>query len=312
LIADAERDRDAVGVPLRLIHQAQFKPAAPILASSGIVFTTYSMLSTDFDGDRQRFKQLTDWLGPDFDGVIAFDEAHLMKNAAATPHGGKATVVVRHTFEAAAESATQGFYRNRRSERIYAISDHWDAIRNEVFLTGVKGPRRSLERQELDQKYVEVGRVEARTWWTAEFAATPAAESKRFHILSGAIFPIYDKVMGSSGIQSVKIARAVLADGQALVGLNLSPSDVPNVKQRLGIGTPLGQASPAEILDLVNGGAVIELDNGWRLTPSACRTSLAIPSDWRIAKRMCSVPTFSSPRAAASAEAIAITARDSV
>ena len=37
-------------------------------------------------------------------------------------------------------------------------------------------------------------------------------------------------------------------------------------KQRLGIGTPLGEASPAEILDLLTGGAVIELDNGWRLT----------------------------------------------
>jgi hypothetical protein len=44
--------------------------------------------------------------------------------------------------------------------------------------------------------------------------------------------------MGSSGIHNVKIARATLMDGRALVGLNLSPSDVPNVKQRLGIGTP--------------------------------------------------------------------------
>src|SRR5262249_45542068 len=73
-------------------------------------------------------------------------------------------------------------------------------------------------------------------------------------------------IMGSSGIQSVKIARAVLADGQALVGLNLSPADVPGVKQRLGIGTPLGEAAPDQILGLLLGGALIELDNGWRLT----------------------------------------------
>ena len=90
--------------------------------------------------------------------------------------------------------------------------------------------------------------------------------ARRFHILSGAIFPIYDKIMGSSGIHNVKIARAMLVDGRALVGLNLSPSDVPNVKQRLGIGTPLGEASPAEILGLLAGGAIIELDNGWQLT----------------------------------------------
>ena len=92
LCADAERDRSAVGVPLPIIHQAKFRPDEPVLAESGVLFTTYTMLSTDFDGDRKRFKQLTDWLGEGFEGVIAFDEAHLMKNAAATPHGGKATV----------------------------------------------------------------------------------------------------------------------------------------------------------------------------------------------------------------------------
>lgn len=92
LCADAERDRDAVGVPLRIVHQARYDADAPIPAESGIFFTTYTMLSMDFGGERPRFKQLTDWLGPDFDGVIAFDEAHLMKNAAVTPHGGRATV----------------------------------------------------------------------------------------------------------------------------------------------------------------------------------------------------------------------------
>ena len=45
-----------------------------------------------------------------------------------------------------------------------------------------------------------------------------------------------------------------------------SASDLPNVKQRLGIGAPLAEASSAEILSLLIGGAVIELDNGWQLT----------------------------------------------
>jgi hypothetical protein len=74
--------------------------------------------------------------------------------------------------------------------------------------------------------------------------------------------------VGSTGIESVKIARATLGDGQSLVGLSLSPADVPQVKQRLGIGTPLGDASTQELLDLVQGGSLIELDNGWRLAAS--------------------------------------------
>ena len=88
------------------------------------------------------------------------------------------------------------------------------------------------------------GRVDrggARRWWDAEYAATPATEPRRFHILGGAIFPIYDKIMGGSGIQSVKVARAALSDGQAmsadrqaLVGLNLAPADVPTKAMRAG------------------------------------------------------------------------------
>ncbi len=181
--------------------------------------------------------------------------------------------VVRHTFAAAVSTGDLGFYRNKRSRRIYAVSKHWDVHRSELFLTAVKGSRRTLERGELEDKYERVESEQAREWWEVEYAKTPAVEPRRFHILSGAIFPIYDKVMGSSGIRTLKIARAVLADeqagsagGQALIGLNLSASDVPKVKQRLGIGTPLGEASPEEILSLLIGGALIELDNGWQLT----------------------------------------------
>ncbi len=159
--------------------------------------------------------------------------------------------------------AGEGFYRNRRSGRVYAVASHLETRPNEVLLTSVKAGRRSLERSELEQKYEPVEREEARAGWDQAYQSTPATEVRRFHILSGAIFPIYDKIMGASGVQSLKIARAVLADGRALVGLNLSPTDVPNVKQRLGIGTPLAQASPTELLLLLEGGGVIELDNGW-------------------------------------------------
>jgi hypothetical protein len=177
--------------------------------------------------------------------------------------------VVRHTFDAASSSAKLGFYRNLRSGRVYAVSNHWDPAQSGLLLTAVKGARRSLEPNELSEKYEPVPLDEARIWWEAEYANTPATEPRHFHLLSGALFPIYDKVMGSSGIQSVKIARARLVDGQSLVGLSLSPSDVPQVKQRLGIGTPLGEASATEILGLVTTGSLIELDNGWRLTTAS-------------------------------------------
>ncbi len=173
--------------------------------------------------------------------------------------------VVRHVFDSVASSASLGFFRNLRSQRIYGVCEHGDPNRKEVSLVAVKGPRRGLEAAELEQKYERVEKTEARAWWDLEYERTPATEERRFHLLSGAVFPIYDKIMGAAGIRSVKIARAVLVDGQALVGLNLSPEDVPSVKQRLGIGTPLTAAQPAEILGLLSAGSLLELDNGWRL-----------------------------------------------
>jgi hypothetical protein len=173
--------------------------------------------------------------------------------------------IVRRPFELAADNAKLGFYRNHQSRRVYAVSEHHDPERGELYLTAVKGSPRAIEAHELERKYEKVEIGEAKVWWDIEYDKTPPTEPKRFHILSGAIFPIYDKIMGSSGIQSVKVARALLADGQALVGLSLSSSDVPSVKQRLGIGTPLAEALPDEVMDLLAGGSVIELDNGWRL-----------------------------------------------
>ena len=61
---------------------------APIRLAEGILFSTYSTLRSDErqgrDGalKRSRLTQIVDWLGVDFDGVIIFDEAHALANAA--------------------------------------------------------------------------------------------------------------------------------------------------------------------------------------------------------------------------------------
>src|SRR3546814_16308804 len=57
-----------------------------ISLSEGVLFTTYATLRSDDRGERlSRVKQIAEWLGSDFDGVIIFDESHAMQNAA----GGK-------------------------------------------------------------------------------------------------------------------------------------------------------------------------------------------------------------------------------
>jgi predicted RNA methylase len=83
LIEDAQRDWSALGQEKLLIApQSRYKQGAAIRMTEGVLFTTYATLrSAERQGKDSRLKQILDWLGKDFDGVILFDEAHAMANA---------------------------------------------------------------------------------------------------------------------------------------------------------------------------------------------------------------------------------------
>lgn len=54
-----------------------------VCTAAGVLFTTYATLRTDERGEKlSRVRQIVEWLGSDFDGVIVFDESHAMQNAA--------------------------------------------------------------------------------------------------------------------------------------------------------------------------------------------------------------------------------------
>jgi hypothetical protein len=84
LIEDAERDWTAIGgYRSDLVPLSRFRQGAPITLDDGILFTTYATLRTQAKGDKpSRVQQIIDWLGRSFDGIVVFDEAHAMANAA--------------------------------------------------------------------------------------------------------------------------------------------------------------------------------------------------------------------------------------
>lgn len=86
LLDDAKRDWKALGGnPDDIISLKGTKLLKTgIQADSGIVFVPYSTLKEQKEA---RLKMLTDWLGKDFDGVIALDEAHNMKNSVSIKKG---------------------------------------------------------------------------------------------------------------------------------------------------------------------------------------------------------------------------------
>ena len=92
LLEDARRDWAAIGgSEADIIPLGKFRQGADIPQEAGILFATYATLrSPARQGKSSRLEQIVDWLAGDMDedsrhafgGVIVFDEAHAMANAA--------------------------------------------------------------------------------------------------------------------------------------------------------------------------------------------------------------------------------------
>jgi GGDEF domain-containing protein/predicted RNA methylase len=83
LIEDARRDwRDLGGKDEDFIELPALPLGESISQKEGILFATYDTLKAiSKRGAGSRLDQILSWLGPDFDGVVVYDEAHNMGNA---------------------------------------------------------------------------------------------------------------------------------------------------------------------------------------------------------------------------------------
>ena len=82
LLEDARRDWTAVGgVALDVQPLSAWKLGTTVTLDAGILFVTYPTLRSGRE-EATRLRQILDWAGDAFDGVIAFDEAHALANAA--------------------------------------------------------------------------------------------------------------------------------------------------------------------------------------------------------------------------------------
>ena len=93
LLEDARRDWGAIGgTAADITSQSAWKQADAIRMDKGVLYTTYATLRQPTRGDRpSRLDQIVTWLGSEFDGVIVFDEAHAMANAAGGGKGARGT-----------------------------------------------------------------------------------------------------------------------------------------------------------------------------------------------------------------------------
>ena len=83
LLEDARRDWTALGgLALDIQHLNQWPLGTPVGASEGILFLTYATLRSNRGDKGTRLHQILDWVGEEFDGLVAFDEAHEMAGVA--------------------------------------------------------------------------------------------------------------------------------------------------------------------------------------------------------------------------------------
>lgn len=84
LLEDAQRDWVALGGRKeQVVPLSRFVQGAKIGLDEAILFVTYGTLRTGAKaGKISRLDQIVEWFGRDGDGLIAFDEAHAMANAA--------------------------------------------------------------------------------------------------------------------------------------------------------------------------------------------------------------------------------------
>lgn len=82
LVDDAKRDwSDIGGLPTEITPLSHWKIGEPVSMSEGILFVTYPTLRSQRE-TTSRLEQILAWARENFDGVIAFDEAHEMGGVA--------------------------------------------------------------------------------------------------------------------------------------------------------------------------------------------------------------------------------------
>jgi len=90
LLEDARRDWTAIGGSINdIVPQSRWNLGEEI-SGEFCLFSTYATLRQAARGSKKsRLQQIVDFLGPDFDGLIIFDEAHAMANAAGGGEGAR-------------------------------------------------------------------------------------------------------------------------------------------------------------------------------------------------------------------------------
>ena len=167
------------------------------------------------------------------------------------------------------------FARNRASGKLYFMEQapsrtdastgrveerirRWGAVNQSMMM--------AKEEYSSSDKYEKViDRAAAKKAWDAAAAKVPATRKSTVHLLSGALLPVYDRIVS----KGKRVNRIVLNNGESLLGRVLSPTDAQDTLANFGKGTELKKVPAADLISLIRDNpGIAELTNGATLRES--------------------------------------------
>ena len=158
LLEDARRDWTAIGgVGADIQPLSNWPLGRPIGMGEGVLFVPYATLRSQRETD-SRLAQILAWAGADFDGVIAFDEAHAMGGVA----GGE-------TSRGKSKGSEQGIAGVTLQDKLpgarvlYASATGASSVTNLAYAVrlGLWGPETDFPTRELFISEIAVGGIAA-------------------------------------------------------------------------------------------------------------------------------------------------------
>lgn len=179
--------------------------------------------------------------------------------------------VIPFTFEDAKKlTALYGFYRQKRSGRIYAIettgammtTEAGHVVRAFRRYGQIKEAASIVNGEDLANNYEKLDDATAEKLWNEEVAKLPEYKMDTYHLISGTILPIWDRLP----TDRVRVIRVRSDDGRVFLGRIVAKNMIRTVLHRLGAEVTREQLSPADIKEqILENGRTFELANGWKL-----------------------------------------------
>ncbi len=110
--------------------------------------------------------------------------------------------------------------------------------------------------------------------WAKENAERPATVNQTTYLITGAVLPIWDRLDAGGG--SIDVVRTQTVDGRRLLGRQIKPSHVKEIRKRFDISSAAAKMSPADAMKAILQGQIAELSNGWKLQRAKVSDELRI------------------------------------